>query len=373
MSRRDDDIFVLVTKLQAFLETEGWIEGKRANGLRFYLPPESLGIHGKYSVAVPDNAYKSGMGALLYSVMDSLREIYGYNIVGSLLERSATLSADASQARFVSRFVDLTTTAGAIPLYALGEYLTQLEKGLYNSARFKLGRGGSNEKAIAQIAQRFAKECQFLQTKEGSFVASIEVPASVLRQEDLFGQAAVESIQVCSSMFFALDFLNQRVLNDKDPLDSDTALADAISLFDAELLESLAKMIIAPGMQMIDFTLELGSSLRTSSTGIMTKEKVERLKEYVTFIKKHLLGVDDIEVSGSIVELRSRDPEGNRNHIMLVTQYQGERTYISAILNNDQYQKALDAHKKKQQVTLKGNARQLKTQIRMVKVNDFSA
>lgn len=369
MSRRADEITVLADKLRAFLDAEGWSEGRHANGLRFYFPPQSLGIQGKYSVALPDDSSRSGMGAFLQSTADALREIYGYQSVGSLLERAATLSTDASKVRFISRFVDLTTSAGAIPLFALGEYIAQLEKGLYNSVKFKLGGGGNTEKAIAQ---KFAKECQFLQTREGSFVARIDVPNTVLRQGDLFGHAPIESIQVCSSMFSALDFLNQRVLNESDQLYSDESLAEAISLFNVDLLDSLAKMIIAPSMQKIDFTLEVGSTLRMSSTGAITREKVQRLKEYVAFVKKHLLGEDGVELTGSIVELRSRDPDGNRNYIMVAAEYQGERSFVSATLNNDQYQKAVDAHKKKRSVTLKGNATRLKTQVRMVKVSEFS-
>lgn len=172
-------------------------------------------------------------------------------------------------------------------------------------------------------------------------------------------------------MFSAINFLTDRVLNDAERLDSDAALADAIALFDVELLDSLAKMIIAPSMRTIEFTLEVGTSLRTTSTGTITNEKADRLKEYVAFIKKHLRGEDDVAVTGSIVELRSRDPAGNKNHIMVVTKYHGDRTFISATLNNDQYQQAVDAHKKKRMVTLRGNAIRLKTHIRMVDITDF--
>jgi len=370
MSRRTDDIAVLAERLRAFLVDEGWVEGRQGSGLRFYVPPQSLGIEGKFSVALPDDPGRSGMGALLYGAADSLREIYGYSTVGGLLDRAAVLSTTASFARLVSRFVDLTTRAGAMPLYALGEYLSQLEKGLYNSAKFKLGGEDSKVKAAAQ---RFSKDCQFLQTQEGSFVASVEVPNSILRQGDLFGHEPVESIQVCSSMFSAIDFINGRVLNTAEKLDSDASLADAIALFDVELLDALAKMIIAPNMQMIDFALEIGTSLRTSSTGTMTGDKIDRLKGYVAFIKKHLRGEDDVEVTGSIVELRSRDPDGNRNYIMVVAKYQGDRTFISATLNNDQYQQAVDAHKKKRSVTLRGNATRLKTHVRMVEITGFAA
>jgi hypothetical protein len=370
MTRRADDLNALAEKLQAFLEGAGWMQGRSSNGMRFFHPPQALGIQGKFSVALPDDPARPGVSGLLQGTADTLQELYGYRSVGDMLDRAVILNVDGGPARLTSRFVDLSTRQGSMPLHALGEYLTQLEKSLYNSAKFKLGDGGGKVNAVAQ---QFTKECLFLQTRQGSFVASVEVPSSTLRQGDLFGNESVESAQVCSSMFSAIDFLNERVLNDDEPLDTDAALADAIALFDVELLDCLSKMLIAPSMQAIDFALEVGRSLRTSSTGTMTGEKVERLKDYVAFIKKHFRGEDDVVVSGSIVELRSRDPAGNRNYILLVAKYHGDRTYISATLDNDQYQRAVDAHRRKLPVTLRGNATRLKTHVRITEVLEFSA
>lgn len=370
MTRRSEDLHALAEKLQAFLLGTGWVEGRVSNGLRFFHPPQTLGIQGKFSVALPDDPARPGVSGMLQGTANTLQELYGYGSVGDMLDRAVTLNTETAPARLVSRFVDLSTRHGSMPLYALGEYLTQLEKSIYNSAKFKLGGSGSKVKAVAQ---QFTKECHFLQTREGSFVASVEVPSSTLRQGDLFGNDAVESAQVCSSMFSAIDFLNARVLNNEEPLDTDAALADAIALFDVELLDCLSKMLIAPSMQAIDFALEVGSSLRTSSTGNMTVEKVGRLKDYVAFIKKHFRDEDDVVVSGSIVELRSRDPAGNRNYILLVAKYHGDRTYISATLDNDQYQRAVDAHKRKLPVTLRGNATRLKTHVRITEIFEFTA
>lgn len=257
-----------------------------------------------------------------------------------------------------------------MPLYALGEFLSQMEKGLYSSAKFKLG---GDDSAIRAIASRFAKECLFLQTSVGSFVASVEIPKTTLRQADLFGNSMIDSTHVCSSLFSAIDFINARVINDTQPFDAEDSLVDAIALFDVELLDALSKMIVSPGMESIDFSLEVGNSFRTSTTGWITEAKADRLKEYVAFIKNHFRGVDDIEVTGAIVELRSRDPESNKNYIRVVVQSHGDRTFVSATLNNEQYQRAVEAHRTKRPVTISGNGARLRTQIRITEVTGFSA
>jgi hypothetical protein len=75
--------------------------------------------------------------------------------------------------------VDSSTRWGAMPLLAFGEFLNHMGAGLYEGAKFKLG-GDNNSNRVT--ANTFANECLLLQTKVGSFIASIEVPRTTLRQ-----------------------------------------------------------------------------------------------------------------------------------------------------------------------------------------------
>ena len=165
--------------------------------------------------------------------------------------------------------------------------------------------------------------------------------------------------------------LNERIADDDIDFESPEVLADAIALFEVELLESLTKIVIAPEIETIDFSMEVGTQVRTTSTGVLTEEKTDRLKNFLAFVRDQLRGENDLDISGSIIELRSRDPEGNKNHILVVTQFRGDRTFVSATLTNEQYQLAHDAHIKKRQVRLKGAGIRFKTQIRVVELTEF--
>lgn len=367
MSRTIEDQAALSERLRTFLAESGWTERSQARGMRFYSPPENLGIQGKYSVALPADLSKSGAASLLRGAANALVDLYGYGKVGDLFE-SASDGESAGPTRIVSRFVDASTASGAMSLHAISEFLGHLEKSLYNSAKFKLGGESSD---IRAKASQFANECVFLQTQVGSFITSVEVPKTTLRQSGLFDQEAVNSTIICASLFSAIDFLNSRVLNDDQPLDTDESLADAVALFDVELLDATSKMIIGPKVEAIDFTFESGKSILTSQTGWITRQKSERLSDYVAFIRRHLRGEENMVVTGSIVELRSRDPESNKNYIRVVANFHGDRTFVSAALSNDQYQRAVDAHRNKRQVTLHGSGIRLKTQIRISRLTGF--
>ena len=84
------------------------------------------------------------------------------------------------------------------------------------------------------------------------------------------------STEVCSSLFSAIQFLNERILGDDGSFETPETLGSAISLFDVEMLESLTRVLVGPEMETIEFSLEVGTQVRTSSTGLLSDETEEQ-------------------------------------------------------------------------------------------------
>jgi hypothetical protein len=369
MKKHTKNFVALVLQLEKFLEKHNWTETRKSGHLRFFFAPSDLGLKGKFSIALPIDSSRQGAEGLLLQVVDSLKDLYGFEVT-EYYDVLANESLDESPTRFTTRFIDKLTNSGAIPLVSIADYLSSMERSLYNSTKFKIGVDDSSAKIAAE---KLTKSCLFLQTEFGSFVARVEVPQQVVRQADLFGLPSLLSAQVCSSFFSAVEFLNDKILTSDDDYESSASLAIAIQLFDPVLLESLSKMMVDHSMQSLEFAIETGNQKRSSSTGELTESRIERLKDYVQFIKQHFNGENDLDITGSIVELRSRDPQGNRNYILVVSEFQGDKTYVSATLNNEQYQSAVDAHRTKRTVRIKGNGMRLRTQIRITEITEFLA
>ncbi|WP_156516947.1 hypothetical protein [Delftia sp. GW456-R20] len=368
MKRQSTDSVELADRIKSFMLEAGWTQTRQARGLNFFSPPESLGIKGKYTIALPEDAERQSVSSLIHDAADSLVQIYGYGKIGDLLNRAASLSDMDRSTRIISRFLDDSTKSGAIPLASLAAYANSMEHTLYRGAMYKLG---DDSVANEMAARQFAKDCLFLQTSVGSFIAKVEIPPTVLRQADLFGEPSLDSTEVSSSLFSALQFINETILGTDIPFDDETTLSNAISLFDVELLSAVSDVIVAPELNSIEFTFELGNRVRMTSTGWLSAEKKNRLKSFVTFIKEKLRGENNIDISGSIIELRSRDPEGDRNHIKIAADFYGDRTFFTATLNNAQYKIAVDAHKNKRTVRMAGRGTRLRTQVRIINVDFF--
>jgi hypothetical protein len=358
-----------IERLQSFLLESSWSLGRETAALKFFVPPENLGIRGKYRIALPLDSSRSGSDELVLRAIDSLRDIYGVHF-DELYELLTRASFESVPSILSAKFVDTSTASGSIPVHTIASFLEGIERGLHHEVMFKLGTDASTARLSAQA---FTRECRFLQTSKGSFVVRVEVPPSVVRQPDLFGKDAMDSSQVCSSFFSVIQFVDDEVLKGSRAFESEALLDQAVSLFTPELLESISHAVIKAEVETIDFSMQIGASVRTSSTGLITEQNLDRLNAYVEFIRAHFYGEKDFEVRGSIVELRSRDPQGNRNFIRVLAEFQGDRTFVSATLDNEQYQRALDAHRNKRTVVIRANGIRLKTHIRVTELLAFEA
>lgn len=370
MTRGKLDFSKVIANIEQALTERGWQGGREKGGLKYFDAPADLGISSKYSIAIPADPTRPGVDSLLTQAVNALNSIYDGNFI-SLYDQIALKSELGSRTVLSARFIDQKTNAGTIPLTGISNFLHSMSRTLYEAAKFRLGEFDPITKSAAE---RFSRDCLFLQTAKGSFVARVEVPSITLRQPQLLEDAPdpIGSSEVCSSLFSAIEFLNDFILKSDLNYETESAIKQAIKLFDPTLLESLSKLLIGSEVNETEFSMQIGSHNRLTSTGPVTTERSDRLKEYVNFIKDHFYGEDGIDVTGSIVELRSRDPEGNRNHIVVVSEFYGDRTYFSATLSNEQYQLAVEAHRKKNNVRIVGKGMRLKTQVRITEIELLS-
>lgn len=369
MKKPAKDFTLVVGNIAEFLTSQGWVQGREKAGLRYYDAPASMGVTGGFAVALPTDPLRPGIDNLIVSALDTLGSLYDRNLSG-LYEQVAATNDLTSPTTLSVRFLDDQTAQGVMPLPSIAAFVTGIEKTIYEAVKFKIG---DTSKSTVEKASRFLRDCAFLQTARGSFVASIELPAVMLRQPQLFPDSppALASSQVCTSLFSAIKFLNEHILQSTVDYETHDLIANALELFNPELLDALSTVLIGPEVAEIEFAMRTGDQRRATSTGQLTPEITGRLREYVKFIREHLHGIDLIDVQGPIVELRSRDPHGNRNHIGIATTLQGDRTFVTATLNNEQYDVAVVAHRAKGVVRLKGKGMQLKTQLRVTEIEIF--
>lgn len=356
----------LFSSVEAFLREAGWAEVKVGRSAKFFSPPRDLGLDTKFAIAIPLRESVSVSSNLLYETVRVLQEIYGKPLNELLHE--AEIPDSTSPWLLKARLLGDSIGSGTISLTKLDGYISQLTKSLFEVAKFKLG---GEDKLQKLQARNFVEKCQFMPTEAGSFITAIEIPHEEIRPSDLISPS-LTSQEIASNWFSAVDFLNTSVLRgSEDYFMSDSAVGDAIRFLNVPLAESLSKLIGGTAVSQFEFELKTQTGRRSSSTGNLDQNAHQRLDGFVKFFRDSLINESNLSVEGKIFELRSRDPEGNRNHVAIRANIFGDLVVLSMTLNNQDYQTAIQAHRQGRSVRIVGDAVRLKTQTRITRLDSF--
>lgn len=352
--------------IETFLKNSGWAETKSGRSAKFFSPPTNLGLDEKFTLAIPLSEGVSVSSNMFYETVRVLQEIYDKSFPELLLESDIPDITTPWLLR--SRLLGESIGSGTISLPSLEIYLSQITKSFFETAKFKLG---GEEKIQLLQAKKFVEQCQFLPTSAGSFITSIEIPYDEIRHADLISPS-LTSQEIVSNWFSAMDFLNISVLKgSEDYFMSDSAIGDAIRLLNVPLAESLKKLLDSASISRFEFDLKTQTGHRTTSTGELNSDALQRLSGFVKFFRESLISESNFDVTGKIFELRSRDPEGNQNHVAIRSVFHGDLIVFSMTLDNLNYQTAIQAHREGRNVRVIGDAVRLKTQTRVTRIDDF--
>lgn len=356
------------SSIQKFLSEHDWTIVNRNAAASFYAPPRDLGIDEKFTIAIPVVDSVSKSSNLLYTTVNVLEQIYERKFPEFYLDNEEVGDAKPSWV-LKSKLKGDSVGLGTISLSKIDIYLSQITKSFHEAAKFKLG--GDSAIQVAQ-ASKFVDSCQFLPTGSGSFITSIEIPFEEIRQSDLVSPS-LTSQEVITNWFSAIDFLNTSVLKGNvDELKSDVVLGDAIRLLNIPLADSLKKLIDGAALSRFDLELDTPNGLLSSSTGSLDRDSLGRLSDFVKYFRDSLTVESNITFAGKIFELRSKNPDGNQNHVMIKGLLHGDYITMSMTLNYDNYQTAIQAHKLGRTVKVVGEGVRLKTQTRITRIDEFT-
>jgi len=106
----------------------------------------------------------------------------------------------------------------------------------------------------------------------------------------------------------------------------------------------------------------------------MDSKKLNRLEDFIKNVDEILNTQSDMTVVGKIIALRSRNPDGTTNTIRVLGITEDRLpVMISANLNSEDYKKAIELHKDKTQIIIKGLAKKEKTQYRFLRVDSLES
>jgi len=220
-------------------------------------------------------------------------------------------------------------------------------------------------------ATHFLQTCRFLQTSQGSFTTSVQLPTQLtIRPQTLLNDAIV-SLAVSERLTNILSFIALDVLARPPVLFTESNLLRHLDVVNLKVFEDVKELFAEAGEASLDFSFVSIDNTRDISPGKMTLAKTELLSDYLAFVRQWISGEIEISVQGKIVELRSRNPQGNRNYVVVQAEYERRSTFVAVVLSNELYSSAVQAHRANKFVRVDGRARRMKTQMKISELKSF--
>lgn len=350
-------------RVEQFLLYRQWRLIKENDRLRYYRAPETLVSARDFTLSVPLEDESAESQAVFAQLVHSLSVLY--DLSPEQLRTSLTFPGAVLSIRLEGRDTD----GGAMPFTKFEGFIEKLRKSLLDTAAFVL-TGLPNIKEISADAIRYVEQCQFLQTEYGSFVAKVQLPEEEpLNGAQLFPEHQIPSAEVGERLADVLALVLGPVFHQDERIYEDEFWTESRQLINVDVLSDISELLAKASAQEVTFTLTGSRIQKVIKSGTLTPIQYSRLARFIHHAKERIDDIVDVDLVGKIFSLRSRDPSRNRNYIAVQGMMEGRNVVVSVSLSSGDYETALQAHKEKKNVRIKGQAERLKTQYSIVRLD----
>lgn len=351
----------------AFLRARGWVtQPSMRERLQKLVPPTLLDLAPGFTLTLPVNDQAQDSAEFIAKTIETIAVIYD-------------LSPEQLEAHFASadtvlsvQFCDEKTRFGTIPFLEFEGFLESIKKALVDVASFVATGSPILGESTAE-AETFMAGCQFLQTERGSFVANIQLPADkTLREPTLFDPDPLTTDAVTARFTEILDFVVGPIFSRQPDLYDSQAIDRYASVINVDVLDDFRQLFVKTNADAINFDVLTRASTKQIHSGALGSEALGNLTEYVAYLRAQIVDNIAIDLTGRIVELRSRNPSADRNYVVIATEMAETHVFLALSLNNMQYQVAIQAHRTNVPVRVMGAAKRMKTQLKLTRLDEFT-
>lgn len=356
---------VVLEHLRRFLEARGWLPSPRSDQFDRYTPPPDLGLSEGYGLVVPRFADADDDAQFFMRIAGNIGKIYDLS-VDQL--QPVLIAADTVLAL---RMFDEDLNSRSVPFPRFEGMLEKLKKIILDTAAFVVDEEPIVEKLPAE-AVNYLNSCRFLHTTTGSFVANVQLPTrQIIRPQTLLDPQPLHADIVTNRLGEILTYITGPVMRQEQNVFSDEHLQSHLDVANVSVIEDVNELLARAGYEPLEFSFIGLEATDRVSTGELDAENIDALQQYVKFVRSRVAEDLPINAAGKIVELRSRNPKGNRNYVMIAAIVDNAATYVALTLKNDMYTLAANAHTANKTVRVRGRARRMKTQIKITRLDSF--
>lgn len=357
---------MIIENIVTFLVNRGWVVSNQAERFIELAPPAEFGFNDEFRIHVPHDINKHDADNFIANILNIISDFY------SLTVDDLNVLLKVDNAVFKVRVFDNETEEGKISLTRFEELVERIRQILSDTASFVIDRSVTSTRVPEEVL-RYINLCNFMQTEKGSFVAKIQLPSKeLIKDRELFDREEVYSNDINNKLFEILSFVNDNIIEGGEINVTEDYIIENENKINVKLYKNIYSFFEKVDIKGVNFSLHNKNQSNSIVNENITRQKLFKLNQFVEQIEAHVFEVDTYSLTGKITTLKSRDPDGLRNSVTYTAVYDNLPLVVSANLNSEQYKLAIEAHKLKQNINIRGMAKKTKTRARFIEITDFS-
>lgn len=354
--------------LLTFLTNRGWEIKENNDKFVSLKAPVQFSFPENYLFRIPHNRETVDFDRFLSNAVEIIAEIYELRIddLIKIVENESEV--------FSLRIADQNTTDGSISFKRFEILLEKIMGLLISTASFVISKDPLFAKSLSE-SEQYLNHCTFLQTEKGSFISKINLPTKEsLVEQTLFGDDTIYARDINQRIKMIISYLNNEIFSGNDLVIDYEYIQANRDLINLKLLKQFEELYSKVEIKDIEFSFDSVVSSEKFFVNDMNQQKLDRLDSFIKHVDEILNAEVNMVVTGRIIALRSRNPDGTTNSVKVIgTTEQLLPVTISANLSSEDYKRALGFHSEKAQVMLIGLAKKEKKEYRYLRVDSFEA
>jgi hypothetical protein len=222
-------------------------------------------------------------------------------------------------------------------------------------------------------AERYLKYCNFFKNDVGSLITKIQLPNNEeIKEQTLFEKSVIGS-EINRNLIDIADFINTEIIGNDNFEPTDEFLIQNRDLVSVNVSNKLKDLYTGIDFADIEISLK-GTQVNEKTTAReLTKENVGNLATFSKTIRAKMKEISENDVYGKIIQLNSKNVDGEKNTILVEGEIKKVRSRIVVKLNSDQIKLAADAFKGNRTILLNAILEKEKGQYKVTELKDFRA
>ncbi len=347
-----------------WLLNRNWVRESVTTRYDVFVPPASLAFSEKYRLYVFNQFELPGYDKDIQKSLEIVSQIYGED----LDELHSIVVEDRQILQLHIENESIIEGHPSIPYFDM--LIRKSKELLHEIANFSIIQK-PHFFEDSEEAERYLNYCTFFKNDVGSLITKIQLPnKEEIKESNLF-EKAITGSDINQNLMDVTGFINTQIIAQDNFEPTDDFLIANKDLISVNVANRLKDLYTGIDFADIEVSVKGIQSTQTTVAKDLTKEKVGHLTTFSRTVRERMKEISENVVYGKIIQLKSKDVDGERNTIVIEGEVKRVKSNITLQLSSEQIKEAAVAFKENKTVAIEAVFEKEKTQYRVAELKGF--